>query len=310
MPYKIFIDGQEGTTGLKIGQYLTKRSDIQVLEIDPALRKEPAARRAMMEQADVIFLCLPDTAAIESAALAEDLPAIVIDASTAHRVDEKWVYGLPELSPGQKNAIASAKRISNCGCYATGFLAAVAPLTQRGLIPKDALLTMHAVSGYSGAGKKAIAQYEDPDHDPLLDAPRLYALPLKHKHLPEMQKYAALTNKPVMTPYICPYYAGMTVTVPLTKALVAPGVGMEQLKQALMEHYEGQPFISVAEWPQNGFISAMQNNNTNRVTVYVGGNEEQFTLISVLDNLGKGASGGAVQSMNIALGLEQTTGLL
>jgi N-acetyl-gamma-glutamyl-phosphate reductase len=289
---------------------LTARDDVQLLTIDPALRKDAAARKALLNAADVCCLCLPDAAAIEAVSLIENDKTIVIDASTAHRTNDAWAYGLPELSPAHREAIANAKRIANPGCYATGALALLYPLTAGGILPPDYPVSIHAVSGYSGAGKKGIAQYEAENRDENLKSPRQYGLSQAHKHLPEIQKHGLLAETPLFTPQICDYYAGMTVSIPLHTRLLRRKISKEEVIVHYQKHYEGAAFIKVLDAPPDGFLPATLNTGSNRLSIFICGNDDRITLIAVLDNLGKGASGAAVQSMNIALSLPETTGLL
>jgi N-acetyl-gamma-glutamyl-phosphate reductase len=307
---KVFIDGQEGTTGLQLAERLHSRRDIEVLQISESLRKDEAERAKRMNQADLVFLCLPDEAAVRAVKLIANESTRVIDASTAHRVAPGWAYGFPELSAAHRAAVASGARIANPGCYATGFLAIAYPLISLGLISPHARLTCHAVSGYSGAGKKGIAQYQNPDRGEAFRSPRLYGLGLTHKHLPEMQKVSGLIKPPIFNPMVCDFYAGMSVSVPLWAAQFEKRVTTASLKDALSAFYEGSKLISVLDAPEDGFLPANLLAGTNRLNLYVLGNGEQLTLTAVLDNLGKGAAGAAVQNMNIALGLDEYEGLL
>lgn len=306
---KIYIDGKEGTTGLQIYERLGARSDIELLLIDEAKRKDSHERRRLINEADIVFLCLPDDAAVEAVTLCENPATRIIDASTAHRTNPAWSYGFPELSRSRRVAVAASKRVANPGCYATGMLAITAPLVAHGILPPDYPLSIHAVSGYSGAGKKAIAQYEDENREEALGSPREYALSMSHKHLPEMREIAGLTRTPIFTPYICDFYAGMTVSIPLFTELLCENANPEKVFSALSEHYSGEKFIRVLRAPEDGFIPATGNTGTNMLNIYVCGNEERLTLVSLLDNLGKGASGAAVQNMNIMLGFDEATGL-
>lgn len=304
----VFIDGKAGTTGLRIYERLRMRDDISIVSLSEQARKDVSARRDAINSADVVFLCLPDDAAREAVSLVENPSVVVIDASTAHRTCEGWAYGFPELSPSHRQAIASSKRIANPGCYASGFIALVYPLVAAGVVASDYPFVCHAVSGYSGGGKKAIEQYEAVPRDALLETPRLYALNLAHKHLPEMQKICSLTRKPVFDPYICNYYNGMLVNVPLFCELLRRRVSVEDIKALYHEHYRGSKFIRVG-CEESGFISGNTLNGTNGLEILVHGNHEQILLSARLDNLGKGASGAAVQNMNIALGLDEGVGL-
>lgn len=305
---KVFIDGKAGTTGLRIFERLQKRDDVKIVSLSENLRKDPAARKEAINGADVVFLCLPDDAAREAVTLAENPHTVVIDASTAHRTQAGWAYGFPELSPRFRAAVQSGKRIANPGCYASGFLALVYPLVQGGILPPDYPLVCHAVSGYSGAGKKGIEQYESENRDRSLQTPRLYALGLTHKHLPEMTQISGLTRTPVFNPYICDYECGMSVTVPLFADLLSRSVTKEDLTEFYREWYKGERFVGVGR-EESGFLCANALNGTNRLEILVNGNEERILLVSRLDNLGKGASGAAIQNMNLALGLDEGLGL-
>lgn len=305
---KVFVDGQAGTTGLRIAQMLSARKDVSLLTIDPALRKDANARKAMLNDVDVAFLCLPDEAAREAAQMVENENVVVIDASTAHRTAPGWDYGLAELSAAHRAAIATSKRIAVPGCHATGFVAAVYPLVRQGYLAPDALISCHSITGYSGGGVKMIAEYEAPERSPLLFSPRQYALGLSHKHLPEMMKVTGLSHPPVFNPIVCDFYAGMAVSVPLHTAQMQTPMGRRELKAMLEAFYDGQRYVQVRELPEDGFLAGNEAAGTNELHLYVGGNDKQVTLISVLDNLGKGAAGAAMQCMNIALGLDETAG--
>ena len=301
---RVFIDGGAGTTGLKIVERMQARGDVELITLDEAHRKDPASRKEAIHAADAVFLCLPDDAAKEAALLAEGAKAVVIDASTAHRTAEGWAYGFPELSPSHRAAIAGSKRIANPGCYASGFISLVYPLIAHGIAAKDYPFVCHAVSGYTGAGKKGIAEYEAEERDRALDSPRLYALGLHHKHLPEMQKVCALSHPPVFTPYICDFPCGMTVHVPLYRSMLQKKLTVGEMEEVFREHYAGCRFVKVAK-EESGFLAANTLEGTNLLQVFVNGNDEQLLLSARLDNLGKGASGAAVQNMNIALGLDE-----
>ena len=301
---KVFIDGGAGTTGLRIVERMQAREDVTLITLDEEHRKDPASRKEAIHAADAVFLCLPDDAAREAVRLAEGAKAVVIDASTAHRTAEGWAYGFPELSPFHRKTIQSSKRIANPGCYASGFISLVYPLIAHGIAAKDYPFVCHAVSGYTGAGKKGIAQYEAEERDRSLDSPRLYALGLHHKHLPEMQKVCALSHPPVFTPYICDFPCGMTVHVPLYRSLLQKKLTVGELEELFREHYAGCRFVKVAK-EESGFLAANTLEGTNLLEVFVNGNDEQLLLSARLDNLGKGASGAAVQNMNIALGLDE-----
>ena len=313
MSIKVFIDGSAGTTGLQIYERIAKRDDIELLTIDEERRKDAEARREMINASDVTFLCLPDAAAVEAVTLAGD-DVRIIDASTAHRTDPAWDYGFPELSAGHRAAIASSKRVANPGCYASGFISLVYPLVQAGVLPEDYPLTAHAVSGYSGGGKKMIAQLESEEKSKEMYSPRQYALSQSHKHLPEMQKVCGLKHKPMFNPIVDDYYAGMVVSIPLVTRALNKNYPPADIHEILSAHYEGQHFVKVMELGgtetlPDGFLAANTLAGTNDMQLFVFGNDEQILLCSRLDNLGKGASGAAVQNMNIMLGLDEATGL-
>jgi len=309
MTYKVFIDGREGTTGLQLEQRLSGRDDITLLQIEADLRKDTLRREQLINEAEVVFLCLPDEAALEAVALCHSPRTILIDASTAHRVSKDWTYGLPELSPNHRQAIARSKRIANPGCYATGANCILYPLTTLNILPLDYPVTIHAVSGYSGGGKKLIAAYESANRPPGYLYPCQYALGLAHKHLPEMQNISGLLRPPIFNPLVCDFYAGMEVSIPLYADLLKGKPGKKAVLEVLTEYYAGQRFVTVAEQAEEGRISAGEHIGDNYLTLYVCGNDRQMTLVSVLDNLGKGASGAAVQNMNIALGLDESVSL-
>ena len=301
---KVFIDGYAGTTGLKIYERLSSRRDIQLLTLTEETRKDISARRDALNTADIAFLCLPDDAAKESVSLVENPSTAIIDTSTAHRVNPSWVYGLPELK-GQREKIAASKRIANPGCHATGFIVLVAPLVQAGIIGEDALLSCFSLTGYSGGGKKMIAQYEGEGRDALLDAPRQYGITQKHKHLPEMAGVCGLKNAPVFCPIVADYFAGMEVTVPLHN------VSLKSLKDCYREYY-GAGVVRFTEedaFSEGGFMSAGAFAGRDDLEITVQGNDERALLVSRFDNLGKGASGAAIQNMNILLGIDETAGL-
>lgn len=308
---KVYIDGQEGTTGLQLKRRLERHPGVELIEIDPALRKDEQARLDMMRASDLTFLCLPDAAAVEAAAMApKDVK--LIDASTAHRTARGWAYGMPELSAQHRAAIASSARIANPGCHATGFISIVYPLVKLGILSGETPLCCHSITGYSGGGKKMIAQYEAEGRDVLLDSPRQYGLGQTHKHLPEMQKVCALAQPPVFAPIVCDFYSGMAVTVPLHSSMLQVSLTPEALASALEGFYDGSRLISVQCGREDGFIAANELAGTCRLKLYVTGGEGRINVTSVFDNLGKGASGAAVQNMNIALGLDEyeTLGLI
>lgn len=304
MKPKVFIDGQAGTTGLQIYDRLSARSDIELLTIDSAQRKEPEARKAMMERADLTFFCLPDDAAREAAELAAGTGTRIIDASTAHRVSPGWVYGLPELH-GRREAIRTAARVANPGCYATGCIILIRPLVEAGVISPDAPLTLHALSGYTGGGNKTIAQYEAPDRPQELSSPRHYALTLSHKHIPEIMREGGLAQKPIFCPIICDFPQGMAVALPLR----LEGTDLGQLEACYRDYYQGEAMISVSTAPESGFLGSNAKAGRDSLEIVVCGSGEQALLVSRLDNLGKGAAGAAVQNMNLMLGLPERTGL-
>ncbi len=307
---KVYIDGREGTTGLQIYDRLAAREDVELLLIDEAKRKDPAERRKFLNEADLVFLCLPDAAAVEAVGLIENEHTRVIDCSTAHRTAEGWAYGFPELS-GQREAVKAAARVANPGCYATGFLSLVRPLVEKGALSPKARLTCHALSGYTGAGKKAVAQYTDPDRAEELESPRHYAVTLSHKHLPEMAAVAGLDRPPLFTPMICDYPQGMVVTVPLWVEELEGTQSVESLRTLYADYYAGSPVVTLrpADAPSCGFIGANNLAGTDGLQIFVNGNREQLMLSARLDNLGKGASGAAVQNMNLMLGFDEAAGL-
>jgi len=313
MGYKVFVDGQEGTTGLRIHEYLSQRADIEVLRIDVDKRKDAAERARLLNAADVAFLCLPDAASREAASMISNPHTCLIDASTAHRTAPGWAFGLPELVRDQRAKIRAAKRIANPGCHASAFILALRPLVDAGLLPIDALVTATSITGYSGGGKSMISQYQAAS-EPKLTSPRPYALGLQHKHLPEMMAHTGLTQAPVFMPIVGNFYKGLAVTVPLHLSAMRAGTKAEHLHQALAAHYEGERFIRVmplrdAATLEEGAFDVQACNDTNRVDLFVFGNEAQVLVMARLDNLGKGASGAAVQSMNVHLGLNEGLGL-
>lgn len=309
MKPKVYIDGKEGTTGLQIYDRLALRQDIDLLLIDEEKRKDTQERKKLMDAADVVFLCLPDGAAIEAVALVENPNTRIIDASTAHRTDPGWDYGFPELSKAHREAIVKSRRVANPGCHATGFISIVYPLVAMGVLPKDALLSCFSLTGYSGGGKKMIAQYEAEGREELLSTPALYALTQGHKHLPEMQKVCGLEVCPVFTPIVDDYYKGMATTVPLHLSQLR-GVGsLRQLWEALSDYYAGQKLVHVAPENPEGKLYGGAKAGDNDLSIVVAGNDSQLTITALFDNLGKGASGAAVQNMNLMLGFDETAGL-
>jgi N-acetyl-gamma-glutamyl-phosphate reductase len=316
MAFKVFVDGQEGTTGLKIRDHLSVRKDIELLEIEAKKRKDTIRRKELLNEADVVFLCLPDAAARESVSMVSNPKTKIVDPSTAHRTDPNWVYGIPELSKEQRERIRDSKRVSVPGCHATGFVMPLYPLVSKGIIPKDYPVTCQSLTGYSGGGRKLISAYEDADAatKEKLRGPRPYGLGLTHKHLPEMQKHAGLENPPAFLPVVGNFYQGMLVSVPLFRRMLKNQIGAKEVHAALQSHYAGQKFVRVmplfGEGHLNdGFLDPSECNGTNRIEIFIFGNAEQILLISRFDNLGKGASGAAVQNMNLMLGVKEDEGL-
>ncbi len=307
---KVFIDGREGTTGLRIMERLSARNDIELLLIDEALRKDTEARRAMIEASDVTFLCLPDAAAREAVEMAPERVKI-IDASTAHRTLPGWAYGFAELSEAHRAAIATGNRIAVPGCHASGFNSLVYPMIKSGLMSADYPVTCHSVTGYSGGGKKMIAQYQDENRDIELDSPRQYGLTQMHKHLKEMKAIPGLDAEPIFNPIVADYYAGMVVTVPVFTRLLKGQPTLKDIREMFMKHYAGQQMVKVVlDEEAPGFLGANNLAGRDVMEILITGNDERVLLTSRFDNLGKGASGAAVQCMNIALGLNETTGLV
>ena len=307
---KVFIDGQEGTTGLQIHERLAGREDIELLVIDPDKRKDLTERKRLINEADLVFLCLPDAAAVEAVGLIENSRTRVIDASTAHRTAPGWVYGFPELYKDPAQTLGAARFVANPGCHATGFLSAVAPLVSMRILPKDYPITCFSLTGYSGGGKKMIAQYESQDKGEELYSPRVYGTTLKHKHLPEMQRISGLDNPPVFTPVVDDYYKGMATTVFFHNRYLVGQPTAKELSLILMTYYAGQPLVSVAPYTEEGtFLAANALAGTDRLELTVSGHEGQSIITARFDNLGKGASGAAVQNMNLMLGFEETCGL-
>lgn len=314
MKTKVFIDGKEGTTGIQIFERLPKRDDIEILLIDEEKRKDLNERKKLINASDITFLCLPDAASVEAVSLVENPNTRIIDASTAHRTNPAWDYGFPELSPEHRENIAKSKRVANPGCYATGFISLVYPLVRAGVLPEDYPLTAHAVSGYSGGGKKMIAAIESENKTFEMNSPRQYALTQCHKHLPEMQSVCGLKYKPMFNPIVDDYYSGMVVSVPIVARALEKKYSLKDIHEIMSAHYEGQNFVKVMELGggeavADGFLAANTLTGTNDLQIFVCGNDEHILLASRLDNLGKGASGAAVQSMNIMMGIDERTGL-
>ena len=307
---KVFIDGREGTTGLRITERLSARADIELLLIDEALRKDPEARREMISKSDVTFLCLPDAAAKEAVAMAPETVKI-IDASTAHRTLPGWAYGFAELSDAHRNAIMTGNRIAVPGCHASGFNSLVYPMIKSGLMSADYPVVCHSVTGYSGGGKKMIAQYQDENREEELKSPRQYGLTQMHKHLKEMKAIPGLAMEPIFNPIVADYYAGMVVTVPVFTSLLKGKPPLAAIRELFIEHYKGQQLVKVIENEEApGFLGANNLAGRDIMEILITGNDERVLLTSRFDNLGKGASGAAVQCMNITLGLDETTGLV
>jgi N-acetyl-gamma-glutamyl-phosphate reductase len=313
MKYTVYVDGQEGTTGLKIHDYLSKISNIEVIKIEPEKRKDNQARRALINDADVVFLCLPDSASRDSVSLVSNKKTKIIDASTAFRTNPEWTYGLPELHKNQRNKIQNSSRVSVPGCHATGFILAIHPLVAEGIMPRDYPTSCYSLTGYSGGGKSLISEYQN-SHSEQLFAPRQYALNLKHKHLPEMQLYSGLNSGPLFTPIVGNYYQGDAVTIPLFPKMLIKNVTARDVQELLASYYKDERFIRVIPYDseaylEDGFFNLTQCNNTNYLDIFVFGHKDEILLVSRFDNLGKGASGAAIQNMNIMLGFDEGIGL-
>lgn len=311
---KVFIDGSEGTTGLRIFERFEGRDDIEILKIPSELRKDPDEIKKYINASDITFLCLPDAAAREAVAMVENENTIIIDTSTAHRTEEGWAYGYPELSPKHREAIRNGKRIAVPGCYATGFITIAYPMVVQGMLPKDYPVAAFAMSGYSGAGKKTIAVYEADERDKELDAPREYALSQNHKHLKEMQKITGLAKTPLFSPLICDYYSGMVVTLQFYADLLNGKPTPQKVHELFEAYYKGEQFIKVMpfgkEAEYSGFLAGNTCSGWDGIEIYVTGNEDRILVSTRFDNLGKGASGAAVQCLNIILGCEENKGLV
>ena len=310
MKTKVYIDGQSGTTGLQIYDRIGQREDLELLRIPEELRHDPDERKKYLNSADIVFLCLPDEGAREAVSFIDNPNVRVIDASTAHRTNPDWTYGYPELSKAQREAIRTSKRVANPGCHATGFISTTAPLVAMGVIPKDYPMSCYSLTGYSGGGKKMIAEYEAEGRSELLDAPGIYGLNLQHKHLPEMQTVTGLAYPPVFMPIVDDYYKGMATTIMLQNRLLPGQPSAEEICAKLADCYRNEHFVSVVPFGENDSkLYANKLAGTNRLEIVVCGHEEQTTVTALFDNLGKGASGAAVQNMNIMLGLPEETGL-
>ena len=304
---KVFIDGSAGTTGLRIAERLSTRTDIELIKLTEERRKDINARKEALNSADIAFLCLPDTASREAVSLIENSQTVVLDTSTAHRTDDGWAYGFPELSEKHREKIKNSKRIAVPGCHASGFIAIVYPLIEAGVLPKNSLLSCFSLTGYSGGGKNMIAEYEGERRDKLLNAPRQYGITQTHKHLPEMVKYGGIENAPAFIPVVADFYSGMEVTVPIFGSDI--NVTIDEIKEIYKRKYTG-PIVKFADdFSENGFVSANKLSFCDGMEISVAGNGDRILLIARYDNLGKGASGAAIECMNIVLGTEETTGL-
>jgi len=308
MKPKIFIDGREGTTGLQIYDRLCSRDDIDLLTIGDAIRKDVSARKKLINEADLVFLCLPDDAARESVSFIENNNTRVIDASTAHRTNPDWMYGFPELSKEQKEKINKARRVANPGCHATGIIAAVYPLISLGILPRDYPLTCMSLTGYSGGGKTMIHAYDE-EKTPEMYAPRMYGLDLRHKHLPEIISVTGLSRQPVFCPVVDDYYSGIATSITLHNDMLSRKPAAADIRQALADYYAGERFVTVAPGLGSGMLESNWGVNTNELEITVSGNESLTIVTARFDNLGKGASGAAVQNMNIMLGMSEEKGL-
>jgi N-acetyl-gamma-glutamyl-phosphate reductase len=314
MKRSVFIDGQSGTVGLKIHERLSARKDIELIEIPVGKRKDPEARKKLLNEAEIVFLCLPDDAARESVGFIANKSVCVIDGSTAHRVTDGWVYGLPELKKGQRALIKNSKRIVVPGCHATGFISLLFPLVSKGIVAPDYPVTSYAIAGYSGGGKSMIADYEGKNLPADILNPRPYSLGLNHKHVPEMTKYAGLSQAPLFSPTVVNVYNGEIIFVPLIVRYLKKQLSAAEIRAVMAEYYSGERFIKVIPFPaddylENGFMTFTKCNGTNNLEIFVFGDQEKILLAARFDNLGKGSSGAAVQDMNIVLGLPENTGL-
>ena len=314
MKKAVFIDGQHGTTGLKIHERLNARTDIELISIPEEKRKDPKAKEKLLNEADIVFLCLPDNAARESVGLIKYKAVCVIDGSTAHRVAEGWVYGFPELKKEQRSLIKSSKRITVPGCHATGFIAMLYPLVAMGIVDPDYPVTSHTIAGYSGGGKTMIADYEGENVPDYIKNPRPYSLALNHKHIPEMTKIVGLTQAPLFAPTVVNVYAGEIISIPLIVRHLKKKLAAAEIRKVLADYYAGERFIKVMPYPaddylKNGFLTFTDCNGTNNLEIFVFGDKDKVLLSARFDNLGKGASGAAVQNMNLVLGVDEATGL-
>jgi N-acetyl-gamma-glutamyl-phosphate reductase len=315
MKKTVFVDGQHGTVGLKIRERLSGRTDITLVEIPETKRKDPNAKKKLLNEADIVFLCLPDDAARESVSLISNKSVFVIDGSTAHRITGGWVYGLPELKKNQRALIKKSKRITVPGCHATGFILMLYPLVAQGIVSPDYPVTCHAVAGYSGGGKPLIAEYEQKDAPDYIKNPRPYALDLNHKHVPEMTKIVGLARPVLFAPTVVNVYNGEIVSIPLVPACLKKSYGADDIHKTLTQYYAGEKFIKVMPYPaddclKNSRLTFTDCNGTNNLEIFVFGNKDRVLLSARYDNLGKGASGAAVQNMNIIMGIDETTRLI
>jgi N-acetyl-gamma-glutamyl-phosphate reductase len=304
---KVFIDGSAGTTGLRIAERLENRKDITLIKLTEENRKDINARKQALNQADIAFLCLPDAASIEAVALTENTNTVLLDTSTAHRTNDEWAYGFPELSQAHREKVINSKRIAVPGCHASGFIALIYPLVESGILRKDTLLSCFSLTGYSGGGKGMIAEYEGSEIDELLTAPRQYGIAQKHKHLPEMSKICGIENAPAFIPVVSNYYSGMEVTIPLFSSQIKGTA--DDIKAVYKQKYNGAIVKYVEDFSENGFVSANKLSFNDGMEISVAGNDDRILLIARYDNLGKGASGAALQCMNLVLGADETSGL-
>jgi N-acetyl-gamma-glutamyl-phosphate reductase len=315
MKKTIFIDGQHGTTGLKIHERLKNRADITIVEIPMEKKKDPAEKKKFLNESDIVFLCLPDDAARESVAMVNNPNACVIDASTAHRTAQGWVYGLPELNKAQRGLIRSSSRICVPGCHATGYVLVLYPLIASGIVPSDYPVSAFSISGYSGGGRSMIAEYAAPDLSDDMKNPRPYGLKLNHKHVPEMQKIPGLAHPPIFFPTVANFFNGEVISIPFYKRLMSKKMSSQDIFAFYQEYYAGERFVKIMPYPtdpvlKNGFLTLTQCNDTNMVEIFVFGDDEKMVLTARFDNLGKGSSGAAVQNMNIKIGADENAGLV
>ena len=309
MTTKVFIDGKAGTTGLRIYERLQARNDIELMTLSEEDRKKPECRKAMLNSCDIAFLCLPDDASREAVSMIDNPDVVVLDTSTAHRTCDDWAYGFPELSEESFQKIASSKRIAVPGCHASGYIALIRPLVDAGILPADAMLTCHSVTGYSGGGKKLIAEYEDENRSVLYDSPRQYGLPQHHKHLKEMIKISGCATTPLFSPIVADYYSGMLVTIPVFKEQLAEGATIESIREVYRKLYNGKMVFYIENATEAGLLAANAMSGKDSMQIMVEGNEDRILLLARYDNLGKGASGAAVECMNIVMKKAPETGL-